>query len=149
MSIPKPSRDRSIVKHSLGVSQIAARHREGVVKMGYSRAHVKEALQAARRDGKPLEALMVGDRETEITLERMGYLPIDQDAVDKRIQDWYVSQGLVLRADTPVDTPKDTPEPKSESPKLPAGASTVALEAAEAALAAATAAMRLARSMAS
>ena len=92
---------------------------------------------------------MVGDRETEITLERMGYLPIDQDAVDKRIQDWYVSQGLVLRADTPVDTPKDTPEPKSESPKLPTGASTVALEAAEAALAAATAAMRLARSMAS
>jgi hypothetical protein len=113
--------------------------------MGYSRAHVKEALLAARRDGKSTEALLVGDRETEITLERMGYLPVDQDAVDKRIQDWYVSQGLVMRA----DTPSDTPEPRPQSTQLPPGASTVALEAAEAALAAATAAMRLARSMAS
>ncbi len=118
--------------------------------MGYSRAHVKEALQAARRDGKPLEALMVGDRETEITLERMGYLPIDQDAVDKRIQDWYVSQGLVMRVDTPADTPENTPEqsPTADTVSTPP-ASSVAIEAAEAALAAATAALRLARSMAS
>jgi hypothetical protein len=117
--------------------------------MGYSRAHVKEALNAARRDGKPIEALLVGDRETEITLERMGYLPVDQDAVDKRIRDWYVSQGLVVRADTPDDTPGDMPGARPESSQLPTGASTVALEAAEAAHAAAIAAMRLARSMAS
>ncbi|MEN6403064.1 MAG: hypothetical protein ABFD94_14055 [Armatimonadia bacterium] len=126
--------------------------------MGYSRAHVKEALNAARRDGKSIEALMVGDRETEITLERMGYLPVDQDAVDKRIQDWYVSQGLVMREATSPDTPGDTPE------DAPGGgpdvdvvgitdirgmSSGAAIEAVEAALAAASAALRLAKVMTS
>lgn len=123
--------------------------------MPYSRTHVKEALLAARRDGKPTEGLRPDDRETVIQLERWKYLPIDQDAVDRRIQDWYVSQGLVLRGDTPIDTPEDLPEHTSEDTPnaIPAvvttGKSSAALEAAEAALAAATAALRLARAMAS
>lgn len=110
--------------------------------MNYSRTDVREALLTARRDGKPLEALRVGDRETEIQLEKMGYLPVDRDAVDKRIQNWYIAQGLVMREDAPVDTPGDTPGVSVGS------TSTVALEAAEAALVAASAALRLARSMA-
>lgn len=122
--------------------------------MRYSRTHVREALHAAQRDGKPTNGLKVGDREAEITLERMGYLPVNQDAVDKRIQDWYVSQGLVVRetvSDTPNDTPDDTPvnTPEVVTPVRSGSTNGAALEAAEAALAAATAALRLARSMAS
>jgi hypothetical protein len=93
---------------------------------------------------------MVGDRETAIMLEKWGYLPIDQAALDKRIQDWYVSQGLAMRGDnsdtapprredTPQDTPVDTPE-RVVRPDA-------ALEAAEAALQAAHAALKLARSL--
>jgi hypothetical protein len=118
--------------------------------MAYQRTHVRQALSAAREAGKPVDGLIAGDRETALQLERWGFLPIDQDAMDKRVQDWYVSQGLALRlddtreaasdtpsdtrGDTPADTPDDTPE-----------RSRVALDAAEAALAAATAALRLAR----
>lgn len=119
--------------------------------MGYSRTHVREALLTARRDNKPVEALKVGDRETEIQLERMGYLPIDQDAVDKRIQDWYVSQGLVLRSDAPADAPINAPDDTpGDAPEMSSSStSSAALEAAEAALVAASAALRLARAMAS
>lgn len=119
--------------------------------MPYSRTHVKEALLAARRDGKPTEGLRADDRETVIQLERWKYLPIDQEALDKRIQDWYVSQGLVMKVETPRDTPGDTPEDTRErvSDLQPVARSSAALEAAEAALAAATAALRLARAMAS
>ena len=115
--------------------------------MRYSRTQVREALLAARRDGKPLEALKVGDRETEIQLERLGYLPLDQDAVDKRIQDWYTANGLAMRADTPVDTTDDTP---GDTPEVTSSStSSAAIEAAEAALVAASAALRLAKAMAS
>ena len=110
--------------------------------MPYARTDVRQALSAAREAGKPVEGLNAGDRETTIQLERWGFLPVNRDALDKRVQDWYVSQGLATRAgdtpeptsDTPGDTPGDTPE-----------RSAVALEAAEAALAAASAALRLAR----
>lgn len=115
--------------------------------MRYSRVHVKQALDAAREDGRPVDFLKVGDRETELTLERMGYLPVDQAAIDRKVQDWYVSQGLVLRADTPMDTPDDTPkEPPTVSVRS-GGADGAALEAAEAALQAAQAALRLARQL--
>lgn len=135
------------------MSQIASRHREGVG-MGYSRTHVKEALLQARRDGKPTEGLRADDRETVIALERWNYLPIDQDAVDQRIADWYAANGLAVRpaGDKPSDTPSDTP---GDTRDLVAGdgegsaPASVAIEAAEAALMAATAALRLARAMAS
>ena len=116
--------------------------------MAYARTHVKQALTAAREAGKPVEGLMVGDRETAIMLEKWGFLPVDQAAIDKRIQDWYVAQGLAVREgdsdtprreDTPDDTPVDTPERVVRSD--------AALDAAEAALQAAHAALRLARSL--
>jgi hypothetical protein len=118
------------------------------VAMSYSRPHIRQALAQAREEGKPVEGF-VGDRDTVLQLERWGYLPINQDEVDRRIADWYVSQGLAIREgdeqrDTPNDTPKDTPERVTRR-----HAPDAAIEAAEAALAAATAALRLARSMAS
>lgn len=114
--------------------------------MGYSRPHVRQALNAARESGKPVDGLRADDRETTIMLEKWGFLPIDQDALDKRIADWYIGQGLALReGDTPNATPDATPEVVSIS----AAPSLAALEAAEAALAAASAALRLARSVAS
>lgn len=123
--------------------------------MAYARTHVKQALSAAREAGKPVDGLMVGDRETAIMLEKWGYLPIDQAALDKRIQDWYVSQGLAVRegdlgAPRRGDTPDDTPAEVSlvtrdASSDVVSGA---ALEAAEAALAAASAAIRLVKSIA-
>ena len=115
--------------------------------MGYSRTHVKEALLQARRDGKPTEGLRADDRETVIQLERWNYLPVDQDAMDKRIQDWYVSQGLAFREDTPIDTRGDTRGDMPEPIRV-RGTNSEALAAAEAALLAATAALRLAKSMA-
>ena len=122
--------------------------------MGYSRTHVKEALLQARRDGKPIEGLRPDDRETVIALERWNYLPIDQDAVDQRIADWYAANGLAVRpaGDTPSDTPSDTPQDTPEDTPKPSrrrAANSEALEAAEAALLAATAALRLAKAMAS
>lgn len=112
--------------------------------MGYSRPHIRQALAQAREEGKPVEGF-AGDRDTVLQLERWGYLPINQDEVDRRIADWYVSQGLAIReGDTPADTPEDTPERVTRL-----GSPHAAIEAAEAALAAATAALRLARSMAS
>ena len=120
--------------------------------MRYSRVHVKQALDAAREDGRPVDFMKVGDRETELTLERMGYLPVDQAAIDQKVQDWYVSQGLALRVDTPMDTPRDTPDDTPERvpqvvPVRSGSANGAALEAAEAALQAAQAALRLARQL--
>lgn len=113
--------------------------------MSYPRPHIKQALAAAREAGKPVEGF-AGDREMVIALERWGFLPINQDAVDDRIAAWYVKNGLARRAgDTRDDTPDDTPEVL----RVPASASSEALEAAEAALAAASAALRLVKSMAS
>ena len=111
--------------------------------MGYSRPHIRQAMTAAREAGKPVDGF-AGDRDMVLQLERWGYLPIDQDEVDKRVQDWYVANGLALReGDTPkADTP-DTPQP--DTPTASPERSRVALEAAEAALAAASAALRLAR----
>lgn len=104
--------------------------------MGYSRPHIRQAITAAREAGKPVQGF-AGDREMVLQLERWGFLPIDQDAVDRRIADWYVAQGLALRDDDTPDTP-DTPNDMPERSRM-------ALDAAEAALAAASAALRLAR----
>jgi hypothetical protein len=104
----------------------------------------------AREAGKPVDGLMAGDRETVIMLEKWGYLPVNQDAVDERIAAWYVKNGLAARVgdapDTPVDTPERVPEePPERVPRV--GADDAALAAAEAALQAAHAALRLARSL--
>lgn len=118
--------------------------------MPYARTHVRQALSAAREAGKPVDGLIAGDRETAIMLEKWGFLPIDQEATDRRIADWYAANGLAVKvADTPEpvhDTPRDTPEPPpADTPGDTPERSRVALEAAEAALAAASAAIRLAR----
>lgn len=117
------------------------RHRRGVGLMPYARPHVRQALAAAREAGKPVDGMKSDDRETSIALERWGFLPIDQDAMDKRITDWYVSQGLAMRADDPMPDTPDTPDTPDDAPER----SRMALDAAEAALAAASAALRLAR----
>jgi hypothetical protein len=109
--------------------------------MGYSRPHIRQAVAAARDAGHEFDGF-AGDRDTVLRLERLGFLPVDQDEVDRRVQDWYVANGLAVRdGDTP-DTP-DTPAPNT--PDTSSDRSRVALEAAEAALVAATAAIRLAR----
>lgn len=117
--------------------------------MPYARTDVRTALHEAREAGKPVDGLIVGDRETALQLERWGFLPIDRDATDKRIADWYVSQGLAMRdgdtperasdtlSDTRGDTPGDTPGPSTTSAAL--AAAEAAIEAARAALAAARA----------
>lgn len=121
--------------------------------MPYARTDVRTALHEAREAGKPVDGLIVGDRETALQLERWGFLPIDRDATDKRIADWYVSQGLAMRdgdtperasdtlsdtrGDTPEDTPGDTPGPSTTSAAL--AAAEAAIEAARAALVAARA----------
>lgn len=103
--------------------------------MPYARTHVRQALLAAQEAGRDCTGLSVDKRETAILLEKWGFLPIDQNAADERVREWYISQGLATRAS---DTPADTPDRVSTS---------VALEAAEAALVAASAALRLARSL--
>lgn len=103
--------------------------------MPYARTDVRQALLTAKESGKDCTGMSVDKRETAIMLERWGFLPIDREAVDRKVQDWYVSQGLATRRS---DTPGDTPDRVSTA---------AALEAAEAALAAAAAALRLARSI--
>lgn len=111
--------------------------------MGYSRPHIRQAMTAAREAGKPVEGF-AADRDMVLQLERWGFLPINQEAVDQRIADWYVANGLAVRESDTPDTPvQDTPKP--DTPMALPERSSVALEAAEAALAAATAALRLAR----
>lgn len=103
--------------------------------MRYSRVHVSQALSAAREAGKDLDGLKVGDRETIIALERWGFLPIDQQATDAKVAEWYRANGLATLA---TDTPGDTPD------RVPTSA---ALAAAEAAIEAARMALALARSV--
>lgn len=115
--------------------------------MPYARTDVRTALHAAREAGKPVQGLIVGDRETALQLERWGFLPVDHAATDKRIADWYVANGLAVRGgDTPErvsDTPRDTPD---DSPgRVP---TLDVLAAAESALETARVALSLARSLA-
>ena len=100
--------------------------------MRYPKTHVQQALRAARDAGLDVTGLKVGDSDAELTLERMGLLPIDEAAVSKTVSDWYVRNGLASR---------DTVRKESSE------ATGAALEAAEAALAAAVAALRLARQL--
>jgi hypothetical protein len=118
--------------------------------MPYARTDVRTALHAAREAGKPVEGLIAGDRETALQLERWGFLPVNQDATDRRVQDWYIAQGLAVResdtpertSDTPQATPGDTPGDTRGVPTLDV------LAAAESALETARVALSLARSLA-
>ena len=125
--------------------------------MPYARTDVRTALHAAREAGKPCDGLIAGDRETALQLERWGFLPVNQEATDRRIQDWYIAQGLAVRngdtreatsdtlqaapeptrEDTPGDTPGDMRRPSSTIAAL--AAAEAAIEAARAAIAAARA----------
>jgi hypothetical protein len=126
--------------------------------MPYARTDVRTALHAAREAGKPVDGLIAGDRETALQLERWGFLPVNQDATDRRVQDWYVAQGLAVReSDTPErtsDTPQATPEPTrgdtpGDTPGDTRGVPTLdVLAAAESALETARVALSLARSLA-
>lgn len=100
--------------------------------MRYARNHVQQALSAAREAGKDVTGLAPEKRETAILLENWGYLPVDQSAVDAKVQEWYISQGLAQR---PSDTPAATPD----------RATAAAFAAAESALATAQAMLALAR----
>lgn len=115
--------------------------------MGYPRTEVRQALAAARSAGKDCTAMHVDARDTEITLEKWGFLPVDADAVDARMRDWYISQGLAVRLE---DTPRSKPTTVEKQPapsKLMGSPTEAAMVAAEAALTAAQAALSLARSM--
>ena len=111
--------------------------------MAYSRTAVKTALGKAREAGKACDGLSVGLRETELQLETWGFLPLPGDVdTDKRVRDWYVSQGLAIADKGQTSEPVVVP-------MSPSVASEAALVAAEAALGAASAALALARSMSS
>lgn len=123
--------------------------------MPYARTDVRTALHAAREAGKPCDGLIAGDRETALQLERWGFLPVDREATDKRVQDWYVSQGLAMReSDTPeatLNTPDATPElTREDTPeRVLRGVPTLdVLAAAESALETARVALSVARTMA-
>lgn len=119
--------------------------------MGYTRTEVRQALSKAKAAGKDCTALHSDARDTEITLEKWGFLPIDSDRVDARMRDWYVSQGLAVRVDDSGKQLRDS-TPQSApvvpvSPTVNVSATDAAMTAAEAALTAAQAALSLARSM--
>jgi hypothetical protein len=123
--------------------------------MPYARTDVRTALHAAREAGKPCDGLIAGDRETALQLERWGFLPVDREATDKRVQDWYVSQGLAMREgdtrEATLDTPHATPEPTREDTpeRVLRGVPTLdVLAAAESALETARVALSVARTMA-
>lgn len=106
--------------------------------MPYPKAQVRTALAEARKAGRVTDGMTPDLRDTELQLERWGFLPLQgDDATDKRVADWYRSQGLVMVEDARPDAPPRAGEPPSDA----------ALLAAEAALAAAQAALALARSM--
>lgn len=113
--------------------------------MRYPRAQVRTALRAATEAGKATAGLSVDLRETELALEKWGFLPLPGDTtVNERIADWYRAQGLAA---------SDGEQPKRKSAKsepaviMSAPGGDAALLAAEAALAAAQAALAYARSM--
>ena len=119
--------------------------------MGYTRTEVRQALSKAKAEGRDCTALHVDARDTEITLEKWGFLPIDADRVDARMRDWYVSQGLAVRVDDSDKRQRKTQrEPQPAAPVssfVNLSATDAAMTAAEAALTAAQAALSLARSM--
>ena len=104
--------------------------------MRYEKRHVAQALSAAQQAGIDTAGMKNGDRDTELTLERMGFLPVDPEAADALVADWYVRNGLARREGSP-----------STFTVNPSEATGAAVAAAEAALEAAAAALRLVRAL--
>ena len=114
--------------------------------MPYPRAQVRAALAKAREAGRVTSGMSPELRETELELERWGFLPLPGDShVDKRVADWYKAQGLALPADG--GEPRRRASKPEPSVIMSAPSHDAALVAAEAALAAAQAALAYARSM--
>ena len=129
-----------------GVSQQGGTMRWGDDAMGYTRAQVRTALAKAREDGRSTSGMAPDLRETELQLERWGLLPLpNDDSADKRIADWYASQGLAMRLDP--EAPPRKAAAAEEVVIMSAPGNDAALVAAEAALAAAQAALAYARSI--
>jgi hypothetical protein len=119
--------------------------------MGYTRTEVRQALSKAKAEGRDCTALHVDARDTEITLEKWGFLPVDSDRLDARMRDWYVSQGLAVRVDDSGEpqrkTRREAVPDAPVSPFVNVSQTEAAMTAAQAALTAAQAALTLARSM--
>ena len=115
--------------------------------MGYSRTEVRTALKQAKAAGKDCQGLFVDARDTEITLEKWGFLPCDNERLDARVADWYVSQGLAVRSDG-SDMPNVNTPVKNDVEVGVSQSTEAALVAAEAALSAAAAAFAFARQVA-
>ena len=129
--------------------------------MPYTRAEVRTALSRARAAGKDCTALHSDARDTEIVLEKWGFLGTDAEKIDKRVADWYVKNGLAARPETSDAHPSDQAvtapakvsatrrqQMSDKSDKSHKGVSTqAAMSAAEAALVAAQAALTLARAL--
>lgn len=97
--------------------------------MKYANTVVRQALSDARKAGRDVTGLGVGQRATELQLEKWGHLPPDPEAADAAVAAWYRKHNLVMSEPGPADP-------------VATGA---ALAAAEAALEAAAAALRAAR----
>ena len=116
--------------------------------MSYTRAQVRTALAKARESGRSTSGMAPELRETELELERWRFLPLPDDPdVDKRVADWYISQGLALPANG--EAPRRKSAKAEPAMIMSAPPNDAALVAAEAALAAAQAALAYARSMTS
>ena len=120
--------------------------------MRYPTAQVRTALSAAKEAGKNTAGMSPDLRETELALEKWGYLPLPGDTtIEDKVAEWYVAQGLATPAD---DRPRRRKAAKSEPEVqgaviMSAPPNDAALLAAEAALAAAQAALAYARAMTS
>jgi len=115
--------------------------------MRYPAAQVRTALSAAKEAGKNTAGMSPDLRETELALEKWGYLPLPGDtSIEDKVAEWYIAQGLASPAD---DKPRRRKAAAPEPVIMSAPPNDAALLAAEAALAAAQAALAYARSMTS
>lgn len=113
--------------------------------MRYPTAQVRTALTAAKAAGKNTAGMSPDLRETELALEKWGYLPLPGDTtIEDKVAEWYIAQGLATPAD---DKPRRRKASAPEPVIMSAPPNDAALLAAEAALAAAQAALAYARAM--
>ena len=64
--------------------------------MHYRHHDIRAALAAAKASGRDTKGMHADDRQTVLTLERWGHLPVNGDEVDERIAAWYIAQGLAV-----------------------------------------------------
>lgn len=126
--------------------------------MTYTRGEVRTALAKAKDAGADCLHMRADDRETVITLEKWGFLPLDPVKVNAKVADWYVAQGLAVRtvetgvggratAQSRAKKSNDVSSHVADNDQPhPKGITDAAMSAAEAALTAAQAALAVARS---